>query len=1144
MKTKLLLTVPSIFLFFSKNITDKRTYIPSNSSLKSFYSLIFTFFICFGIQAEIYNGNLTLTSQAGVDAFDYTEVTGNSISGTITIDEEFIPNNFGVAAYDATMPFNEYSAIESGMINPDGTYTIDLSGVDASITDFIILFISASHINEFYNDIPFDQPQNAALVQRGATNINAHLISNFISGTITVDDEFNAGSFGVAVYQAGVPFNLSSILAQGNPNPDGTYLVDLSAVDKSVTEFIVLFISERHIYEFYDNIPFDQPQNAVVVQGGSTGINAHLQSNSIKGTITAEDEFINTNFGVAALQAGAPFDLSSILAEGLVNLDGTYSVDLSEVDRSINDFNIFFVSAKHIWEYYDDIYYWENLDAVQNLSRGATNVDAYLNTNTIKGTITLDEGELIPEEFDVAVYEKGTLDPLRTTPPVYLTTVETDGTFVVDLSEVDYNITELIVLFIGKKYILEFYNDVPWQNPESSQMVRRGETGINAQLIYDHIPPVLTVNDLTFNNDYGKPGASVLLSASATDNSGMLPIISYIPESRSFFSLGTTKIVATATDGAGNQDTKSFTVTVLDNEPPEITAPDIIVDNDFRQAGANVTFEVSATDNSGDDPSITFSHVSGSFFPLGTTQVNCTATDGSGNIANKTFTVTVLDKEPPVITSPDITVNNDPDKSGANVTLNVSAEDNSGVTPVLTCTRVSGFFSIGTTTVECTATDAANNKTVQSFTVTVLDVEPPTLTVTSITVNNDAGQPGANVTLSATSSDNSGIAPNLEFNPASESFFPLGTTTVECTATDAANNKTVQSFTVTVLDVEPPPNEIPKIISINAPIDPVQVEAEVNISAIFTDDNLSEASLDWGDGKSSSGIINGTSITGKHQYLNPGVFTLTLTISDSYDEIVNQIYQYIVIYDPSGGFVTGGGLINSPIGAYIDNPLLEGKANFGFVAKYKKGQTVPTGNTEFQFKAGDLKFNSSLFDWLVIAGTKAKFKGVGTINGMGSYGFMISAIDEDSKDKIDKFRIKIWDMANEDVVYDNQNGAEDNSDPTTEIGGGAIVVHAGKGNNVKISDSKIEPMEEEGISGLNVVYWPNPTDGYFNLELKTNNRVDKVNIYVFDLNRRLVHVDKFDVNQQYQFGDRLQSGIYFVKLSQANSTKTIRVVKY
>lgn len=59
-----------------------------------------------------------------------------------------------------------------------------------------------------------------------------------------------------------------------------------------------------------------------------------------------------------------------------------------------------------------------------------------------------------------------------------------------------------------------------------------------------------------------------------------------------------------------------------------------------------------------------------------------------------------------------------------------------------------------------------------------------------------------------------------------------------------------------------------------------------------------------------------------------------------------------MVYDPAAGFVTGGGWINSPAGAYSANTDLTGKATFGFVSKYQNGATVPTGNTEFQFLGG------------------------------------------------------------------------------------------------------------------------------------------------------------------------------------------------
>jgi hypothetical protein len=141
----------------------------------------------------------------------------------------------------------------------------------------------------------------------------------------------------------------------------------------------------------------------------------------------------------------------------------------------------------------------------------------------------------------------------------------------------------------------------------------------------------------------------------------------------------------------------------------------------------------------------------------------------------------------------------------------------------------------------------------------------------------------------------------------------------------------------------------------------------------------------------------------------------------------------VVVYDPSAGFVTGSGWIDSPAGAYKPDETLTGQATFGFVSKYKKGTSVPDGNTEFQFKAGDLNFHSSAYDWLVVTGSDyARFKGTGTINGAGEYKFRIWAGDGSP----DTFRIKIWtedEFGVETIVYDN--GADQ------PLAGGSIIVH-------------------------------------------------------------------------------------------------------
>ena len=140
---------------------------------------------------------------------------------------------------------------------------------------------------------------------------------------------------------------------------------------------------------------------------------------------------------------------------------------------------------------------------------------------------------------------------------------------------------------------------------------------------------------------------------------------------------------------------------------------------------------------------------------------------------------------------------------------------------------------------------------------------------------------------------------------------------------------------------------------------------------------------------------------------------------------------------------SGGGWIDSPEGAYTPDPSLTGKANFGFVSKYKKGADVPSGETEFQFHVADFNFRSTSYDWLVIAGVKAKFKGEGTINGSGVYGFMLTAIDSQLKSRSngDEFRIKVWDKATGEVIYDSKTDTED-EDFTQAIGGGSIVIHA------------------------------------------------------------------------------------------------------
>ena len=188
----------------------------------------------------------------------------------------------------------------------------------------------------------------------------------------------------------------------------------------------------------------------------------------------------------------------------------------------------------------------------------------------------------------------------------------------------------------------------------------------------------------------------------------------------------------------------------------------------------------------------------------------------------------------------------------------------------------------------------------------------------------------------------------------------------------------------------------------------------------------------FGDG------ATGTGVAPTHSYTAAGVYTVCLTVNDgSLDS--DAVCTMAVIYDPSAGFVTGGGWIDSPAGAYKADESLAGKATFGFVSKYQKGANTPSGSTAFEFDLAGLAFASQSYEWLVVnqGGTNAQFKGNGLINGMPdpngyAYKFMLWASDG----LTDAFRIRIWweDAAGEHDVYDNGTNLA--------IGGGNIVVHS------------------------------------------------------------------------------------------------------
>ncbi len=302
------------------------------------------------------------------------------------------------------------------------------------------------------------------------------------------------------------------------------------------------------------------------------------------------------------------------------------------------------------------------------------------------------------------------------------------------------------------------------------------------------------------------------------DNCGIFQVIpSHAPGDT--FPLGTTTVTYVAFDAANNFGTCSFDITVTDNTPPTLDCPsDITAYLGAGECETSVTWTpASATDNC-TGTTVTCTADPGDTFSIGTTSVECTATDAAGNSVSCTFNVTVLDTLAPIpLNCPDdITV---PAGTDCQSVVSWNPPTFSDCPPVsVSSTHSPGeIFPLGSTTVVYIAVDPAGNDTTCSFVVTVEDnVSPIVNCPNDINVPSLTTDCGALVTWpTPTVSDDCDNNVDLSSNIAPGSFFPVGTTEVSYTATDDFGNSATCTFEVTVQDQFAPVFDCP----VNANID-------------------------------------------------------------------------------------------------------------------------------------------------------------------------------------------------------------------------------------------------------------------------------------------------------------------------------------
>lgn len=286
------------------------------------------------------------------------------------------------------------------------------------------------------------------------------------------------------------------------------------------------------------------------------------------------------------------------------------------------------------------------------------------------------------------------------------------------------------------------------------------------------------------------------------------------PAPGEYLPLGFSTVDCTAEDDSGNSTSTSFVAVVDDNTPPVFEPLSNIGPIEISDpAGEVVTWpDPVANDSVDTSVDVSCSPTSGSTFSLGTQSVNCTATDDSGNNAYTWFEVEVVDTVGPVFSNiPNPGTFEAEDQFGAYVDFDLPTAYDDGTGDVyVNCDNPPGTYSIGQYTVNCQATDSRSNTSFTSFSFEVEDSTAPSFVgvPTSPVVVQSLSSAGATVDfdfLSVTDAVDQYV--DLNCSPPSGTFFALGTTQVNCQASDDSGNNSQATFDVQVqlIDDDTPP---------------------------------------------------------------------------------------------------------------------------------------------------------------------------------------------------------------------------------------------------------------------------------------------------------------------------------------------------
>ena len=434
-----------------------------------------------------------------------------------------------------------------------------------------------------------------------------------------------------------------------------------------------------------------------------------------------------------------------------------------------------------------------NIYLVDSINQRILKIDSEGNTMTVWGTLGNGKGKFL-QPTDLVLDNLGYIFVLDS---AYSKIQKFQTPFVLKIQEA------LAAEQAKKLEELAYSEESSEQEAESSEEISVHEEPV----VLDTIKPTLI---LPGNIVIEATGALTIVDvgeATATDDNGIQLVVNNSPR---MFPLGSSTVVWTAIDNAGNSAFATQQVNVVDTTPPSISLVSDIVAEAITPF--NNIIELQSPEAHDIMGAVSITNDAPEFFSIGETTVTWIATDESGNTVSTEHKVTIIDTISPILQIPEDIIVEATSSDKNEVQLGEpTATDNGEIASIIN--DAPEFFALGDTTVIWTVSDYSGNISTGNQLVTVTDTTAPEISQLEDII---AEATSVNENIVNLDEPLTSDIQELTIYKDAPGVFPIGDTLVTWIVTDDTGNHSIATQTVTIVDTTIPTLTLPEDLTVEA----------------------------------------------------------------------------------------------------------------------------------------------------------------------------------------------------------------------------------------------------------------------------------------------------------------------------------------